>query len=884
MGPDRKPLVATLSDAVAGKPGQYLLEATGKDAQGHDILTSITFEVAGPGETVWNYRNPFAIDLVTDKESYAPGQTATIMVKTPIAGDALVTVERDRVLRSFVVKLSGNAPSVQVPLTETDAPNVFVSVMLLRGANDSPKKIKAPEYRIGYCEVKVARPNDKLAVSVKPSSPTARPGEKVQLDAEVRDANGKPVADSEVVLFAVDEGVLSLTGYKTPDPLAFFNLRRPLGVQTSLTLPTLLKEEAEESDFANKGYLIGDGKGGPPSLNGLRKNFLACAFWNATLRTDAQGRVHAEFAAPDSLTRYRVIAVAATKQNQFGTGESAVEINKPIMLEASLPRFGNVGDKLVLRAVLHNTTDLAGEADVELQLDATAKTAETKRRVSLPARGSVPIDFPAELVATGRAQWRWSVRFTSGQNPELTDALQSELEVRYPAPLLREVQTKRIEANDAELARISDPQILEGTGQVNINVANTRVIELRESLRYLLQYPYGCVEQITSSLLPWLTVRDLRATIPELAKSDAEVADAVNRGVNLLLKMQTSSGGLSYWPGGREPMLWGSAYGGLALALAQREKFPVPEAETKKLFTYLSEQLRGTAKDATGYGLSDRCLAVYALAVAGKPEPAYHDLLFQKRAKLSAEDRALVALAIIESKGPKAMVDELLKAPAGTDGYLDQFFGSVVRENALHLMVWTQHQPASPRVDELAVELFRRRSNGHWSTTQANAWSVLALSSYLRKIETGDRNASGQIRWNTATAPFSVSPANPLAAATFPIDPKAGAEPIRLTKTGGQVFSEMTAEARPRLIEQPRQNRGYTITRRYAKLGDDGKLSRRGESARGRSRSRHAGYRGAAARDLSRGGGSVARRFSKRSIRPSNRRKSSRAKRSGRNG
>jgi uncharacterized protein YfaS (alpha-2-macroglobulin family) len=867
---DRKPIAAMVSDAMAGKPGQYLLEATGKDAHGHDILTSITFEVVGPAETVWNYRNPYAIDLVTDKESYAPGQTAMIMVKTPIAGDALVTVERDRVLRSFVTRLGGNAPSVQVPLTETDAPNVFVSVMLLRGANDSPRKVKTPEYRIGYCEVKVARPNDKLAVSVKPSSPTAKPGEKVQLEAEVRDVNGKAAADSEVVLFAVDEGVLSLTGYKTPDPLAFFNQRRRLSVRTSLTLPTLLKEEAEESDFANKGYLIGDGKGGPSLLDGLRKNFLACAFWNATLRTDGQGRVRAEFTAPDSLTRYRVIAIAATKQNQFGTGESAIEINKPIMLEASLPRFGNLGDKLVLRAVLHNTTDLAGEADVELQLDSMAKTAEAKRHVNLPAHGSVPIDFPAELIATGHAQWRWSVRFTSGRNAELTDALQSELEVGYPAPLIREVQTKRIENNEAELARISDPQILEGSGQVNVNVANTRVIELRESLRHLLHYPYGCVEQTTSSLLPWLTVRDLRATLPELAKTDAEIAEAVNRGINLLLSMQTSSGGLSYWPGGREPMLWGSAYGGLALALAQKQNFSVPAPEAKKLFSYLSEQLRGTAKDATGYGLSDRCLAVYTLAIAGKPEPAYHDLLFQKRAKLSAEDRALVALAVIESKGSKSMVDELLRAPGGNDGYLEQFFGSVARENALHLMAWTLHQPSSPRVDELATELFSRRSNGHWSTTQANAWSVLALSSYLRKIETGDRNATGEIRWDKATASFSVSQEKPLATAAFPIEEKSAAQPIRLTKSGGQIFSEMTAEARPKLIEQPRQNRGYTITRRYAKLGDDGKLTdaenlRVGDRPISRWRIRCLA-------------------FSKRSILPSSRRKLSRAKRWGRNG
>src|SRR2546423_3244414 len=291
------------------------------------------------------------------------------MVKTPIAGEALVAVERDRVVRSFVKRLSGNAPSVEVPMGESDAPNIFVSVMLLRGANESPRKIKAPEYRIGYCELKVARPNDKLSVTVKPNAPSAKPGDKVQLDAEVRDVAGTPAADAEVVLYAVDEGVLSLTGYKTPDPLKFFNQRRRLGVQTSLTLPTLLKEDTDESDFVNKGYLIGDAKGGPPALEGLRKNFLASAFWNATLRTDARGHVHAEFTAPDSLTRYRVIVVAASRQNQFGTGESAIEISKPIMIETSLPRFGNFGDKLVLRAVVHNNTDAAGDADGGLQLD-----------------------------------------------------------------------------------------------------------------------------------------------------------------------------------------------------------------------------------------------------------------------------------------------------------------------------------------------------------------------------------------------------------------------------------------------------------------------------------------------------------------------------------
>ena len=404
-----------LEKIVAGKPGEYLLEAVGKDAHGHDVLTSVVFEVSGEAETDWNYRNPFVVDLVPDKDSYEPGETATLLVKTPIAGEALVTVERDRVLRSFVVSLNGNAPSVQVPIAETDGPNVFVSVMLLRGANDSPRKIKTPEYRVGYANLKVARPKEKLSVTVKPAAPSARPGDKVQVDAEVRDWQSKPVADAEVTLYAVDEGVLSLTSYDTPDPLAFFNQPRGLGVSTA-DFADLLKEDANESDFANKGYLIGDGKGGPALLDGLRKNFVACPFWNATLRTDAQGRVHAEFAAPDSLTRYRIIAIAVTKQAQIGNAQSAFEINKPIMIESAMPSFANIGDKLIMRAVAHNTTTSGGKAEVYFQTDATARAADARRQIDLPAGATVAIDIPIEVVAAGDAHWKWGIK-CGGQIP-----------------------------------------------------------------------------------------------------------------------------------------------------------------------------------------------------------------------------------------------------------------------------------------------------------------------------------------------------------------------------------------------------------------------------------------------------------------------------------
>ncbi|MBA2432423.1 MAG: hypothetical protein H0V56_09970, partial [Chthoniobacterales bacterium] len=825
-GDDRKPKRALLEGAVAGGPGEYLLEAIGKDAAGREILTSMVFEVSGEGATDWNYLNPYIIEVVADKESYEPGETATLLLKTPIAGQALVSVERDRVLRSFIVPLSGNAPSVQVPITATDAPNVYVSVLLLRGANDSPRKVKTPEYRVGYANLNVTRAQDKLAVTVKPASASSRPGEKVRVDAEVRDHGGRPMADAEVTLYAVDEGVLSLTGYETPEPLEFFNEARSLGVTTALTLPTLLREDMAAAEFANKGYLVGDGKGGPGVMSGLRKKFVATPFWNATLRSDAAGRVQVEFAAPDSLTRYRIIAVAATRQSQFGVGESAFEINKPIMIESALPAFANLGDKLVLRSVVTNATDEAGEAEVFLELDARARATETSRRVALPARGSVAVDFPVEVVALGDAKWRWAVKFARGGGvAEPMDAVEASVKVKHPAPLIRQVQTSRVEGATAELLRINDPQIVEGTGEVTVSLTNTRVGELRESLRHLLTYPYGCVEQTASSMLPWLTVRELRATLPELAKSDAEIAEAVNGGIRLLMSMQTNDGGLSYWPRGRESMLWGSAYAALALTLAQQQGFAVPATDHMRLMNYLSAQLRGTAEDATGFGLSDRCLTVYSLAVAGRAEPAYHDLLFQKRARLSPEDRALVALAIIASKGPAQMVEQLLGARSSEETYLEQWFGSIARENALHLLAWVQHQQKSPRVDQLAVELFARRSNGHWRTTQGNAWSLVALASYLRNVETGPRESSGTVAWGATTKPFELGGNTPLVASTWTIEPAVARVPMTLAKSGGQVFSQVTVSARPPLAEQPRQDQGFGLARRYAKIGDDGRLS-----------------------------------------------------------
>jgi uncharacterized protein YfaS (alpha-2-macroglobulin family) len=813
---------------VAGKPGQYLLEAVSKDVGGRDAVTTTSFSVYGEGETEWDYENQYQIELVADKEEYRSGQTAKVLIKTPIAGEALVTIERDKVLRSFVTQLSGNAPVVEVPLEDADAPNVFVSVMLLRGAADSPRKFKAPEYRVGYCKLKVARVDAKLTVYVEPSAPSYRPGDEVRVGAQVLDFAGKPVANAEVTLYAVDEGVLSLMGYETPDPLTFFNQERALAVTTGLTLPTLLSEDPEERSFANKGYLVGGG--GEEGSEAMRKNFVACALWNGSLRTDAEGRIAATFIAPDSLTRYRVMAVVQTARDQFGRAESAFEVNKPVMLEPSLPRFANVGDKIVLRGVLHNLTENDGEVDVKLELDATASGADTTRHVKLPAHGSLAVDFPVEFKEVGQAVWKWSASFAGG-GVSYRDAVQTTLNVGYPVPLQRELRSSQTRSADSDLLAGMNPALLEGAGVVRVSITNSRIIELRESLEQLLHYPYGCVEQTTSSTLPWISMRDFQGALPSLKKTDEQIAAAVNHGVDRLFSMQTSSGGLSYWPGGQQPMFWGSAYGGLGLAMARRAGFEVPEQAFDRLCKYLSEQLRGSGGDqfdpySHGSSASDRCLALYTLALAGRAEPAYHELLFKKRDQLSPENRALLALAIVASDGPKEMVEQLLNAKQEAKVPENDWFWSPSRDTAMRLLAWSRHQPESPVVGKLVAELMGRRLGGHWSTTQGNCWSLLALGEYFRHVEKTDAEIAGTLTWQRQQEHFAVNHETPLRVLDFPLGKDAAAKPLKLANPEKrQLFTEVLIEARPRGIQQPRQDQGYAIRRSYAKIEDDGTLS-----------------------------------------------------------
>ena len=356
--------------------GHYVIEASAKDSGGRVVVSSLNFDVSARAELGSNYRNDVQLTLKPDHKSYTPGQTAEILVEAPFSGTALVSVEREKVLRSFTTRLEGNAPAVRVPLGPGDVPNVFVSVTLVRGADECPRKVKEPEYRIGYCELAVADPQSRLDVQVTPAATNYLPAQTVEVTVQVTGVGGEAVSGADVVLYAVDDGVLQLSGYGVPDPHACFYASRPLGVQTSISLPNLLTEDSEELRFQNKGYLGGGG-----GMERVRKNFLACAFWNAVAhhgRTRQGPRPLYRPRQPDAVPAVRG---GPRSRHRFGSGAAAFQVSKPLVIEPALPAIANITDHLVARGLVQNQTPNAGEVLVTLALDDKAKADGAERSV-----------------------------------------------------------------------------------------------------------------------------------------------------------------------------------------------------------------------------------------------------------------------------------------------------------------------------------------------------------------------------------------------------------------------------------------------------------------------------------------------------------------------
>lgn len=804
--------------------GIYEVAFSGRDADGREFRTAVKYWVYGSDVSPWEYHDGLKVKIIPDKQLYKPGETARLLVQTPIEGEVMVTVEREKVLRSFARKLTLDNPVIEVPLEDADAPNVYVSVFLVKGADLSCRKARNPQLKLGYAALKVQPVRHILNVKVSPPAGMSRPGSPAVVSGVVTDYLGRPVPNAEVCLFAEDEGTLQVIGYKTPRPIRYFYADRPLSVGTWTTLEQILDEDWGERSTDNKGVFIGggdssDGSRKAPENLDLRKNFNPCAVWLASLRTDGEGRFRAEFRNPDTLTRYRVMAIALAGNSDFGTGEGVYVVNKPVMLEPAPPFAATEGDSLNIPVTVSQTGDRKGPWVVTLKSGSAA--ASVPRPVqTLTLNGNQPktLVFNVKFTQPGEARLTWDIRaadgsgspYSSGVYSLLKDTVEHAFEVVPPFPDLRELRCFSLSSGKTlDLPELVTTPFLKGT-PIRVTLGTSPLLYAEGSVNYLLRYPYGCLEQLSSSTLPWIYEPLLAKYLPGFkGKSPGDRSRALRSGVYKIMKNQLSSGGLAYWQGGTEVSEY-CPYAALVLTLAREQEVYVPEHDLDKLYAYLGRQL--SAKPREGL------LAAWVLARAGRMPASLLNRLLDQARELKAEDRLYLALAAALSPRPeaKALARNLMKVSA-----------EEMKEPRCRLLAALAEMALAPG-DEAVREKLERlvvdRMSGSFGgrapySTWTSGWDVLLLGEYLKGLQAAPLSAPFRVERGGRTLDGVCSVSSPARFLTA-VGEKAV---LSLPEAGTRVYG--MAEAHGRSSTQrdgAAVNRGFAVSRIYEKLSPEG--------------------------------------------------------------
>jgi uncharacterized protein YfaS (alpha-2-macroglobulin family) len=724
-------------DLAPGGPGYFVLRVAGKDAKGNEAHASAAVYAMGDGEVGWRFSDRPELELVPDKAMYEPGEVARILVKSPFPeADALVTVERAGIYRKERVHLTGSMPTLSVPITGDLRPNAFVSVHIVRGrTKEAPPRgadVGAPAYRAGSVSLTVNPESRRLKVEVKPAKKDLRPADDVDADVMVRDHAGKPVK-GEVTFYAVDEGVLSLTAYRTPDPLPPFVAPRSDNMAT-------LESRADLAHVffhaGNVGVDKGDEGGGG---GGVRADFRSTAYFEPALLTDEHGHVHVHFKLPDSLTTYRLMAVAVAEDDRFGSGQAGVTVSRPLMARPNLPRFLRAGDAVEAGVILSSKGMGATQVEVALDAKGVEVVGAAKQTIQLPANGNVEVRWAMRAPTPGKATFAFQA--TTGKEHDAV-TITRDVEV----PLSPESVALYGDTTRTDIEQLGDLSGMRSdVGGLDVRLASSALVGLDDGVEQLLEYPYGCTEQLSSRLVPLVALRtlakDYGIALPE------NVGPVVNETVAKIEANQQPDGGYGWWPDSKRSDAWLTAYAVWTLATAQKDGAQVSVDKLHAAETYLHESIPSLFNETLGRSIDAFLLDV--LATIGLPDYGYMGRLYDERAKMPLFARALLAHAMAISNMAQALPKELARdfedhlRVTGAGATVAENLGdeyavvldSEARTTAMVLRALLAIDPAHPLASRLAKGLLAARNHGTWRSTDESAWALLALDDYRRAQE-----------------------------------------------------------------------------------------------------------------------------------------------------
>ncbi len=768
-------LVDNLTVTTAGQPvtvnytphhhGQVLIEV--RDPDGGHVAGTFLW-VSSWGSSSGPLEAGTQLEIEVDRENYQPGETARVTVKTPSEGIAFVSLEKaGEVLSHHWQPLASEQTTIDIDITEKMLPNVYLHVIAVQPhdqtANDRPIRL------YGVVPLAVEKASTRLPVQViapaeiKPLQP---------FEVEVKVPRDRI---STVTVAVVDEGLLDLTSFETPDPWGFFFAKERLSVASFDVYGTVIGALWGEID--RRFEIGGDedsyrkGQAGPVKA----RRFPPVALFAEPVRTDGSGSARFTFRMPHYMGSVRVMAVAASGPS-YGSAEVSVPVREKLVVLPSLPRVAGPGETFDMPVTIFATADGIGATEVTVETTGPLSVSGSSRAViDLGAVGERDLVF---TLAATRAAGVATVRVTAAAKGTEGFAT-TELAVRPINPTIS--SSKEIAIAAGTSAAFTIPELgLPGTRRASVRLSPIPGISFGHRLEYLIRYPYGCMEQTMSAVFPQLYLRNLLEDA-EVERETNRIDTNINAGIQRLQRFRTPDGGFGYWPGTAETDEWATNYGGHYLLEASRLGYHVP---ADLLDGWTAFQRRMAARESGS--LVTRSYRLFLLALAGEPMVGAMNLLAEEHLdEMDNLSKWLLAAGYKLAGMDEAAHRVLAVATTEVKPYreLGGTFGSAVRDHAMMLYLATRLDRPQAALD-LYHELVPILGGNDYLSTHSAGYALLAVGNYLESTWRSDTEVRGRL---TASGPGGLN---------RKFTRSGGAITIDLTEqTGREITIESTSEA-----------------------------------------------------------------------------------------
>ncbi|MBS1721780.1 MAG: hypothetical protein JSS66_02105 [Armatimonadetes bacterium] len=773
--------------------GTFLAKCSTRDARGNEVRSETYVWVETGGES--GAPMP-SLKLILDKRSYAPDESATVLLQTDSpGGSALVTIETDRVLWSRVVPLQKSSTTVQIDGLAQYAPNAMVCAAY----------VNEKRYYSSQRSLNVDLRLKRINVAVTPDTARTTPGAPVSYTIKTLDPAGRPVS-ADVAVGVVDESVYSVLE-DTNDPVKAFYPRRWSSVETSYSFPEV--------------YLDGEDK--TPKNVKIRRNFQDTAAWMPSVHTDANGNAKVSLKLPDNLTKWRATAVAFTRATEIGKAMASVVAEKDLMVRLGLPQFMVEGDSQRVTASVANNTDHVMETTVQMSTDGLTVDGAASSRISLQPRQTQQLIWVVTAPRLGTAKVK-VVALSGSAN----DGVEQSVGVKVHGRTVEELKTGAFDGTGEVTVNV-DPAAI--GGQLQISASPTLLTSLLPMLPGLVDYPYGCTEQTTSRFVPALMVGQLmRAAGLRDVFLESKISEVSQRSLARLRMLQSSDGGWG-WFEYDQPEPWMTGYALEGLARARSAGVAVSPHMVDRGLSWANQQLKDKKSQIIMMKPSELDDWIYLAGSVTRFGPSEHARAFLLAATnfkaMSTEALSAYVLAAksITLSGLEPAVAELMRRAEVTKDYAKWSgpYGEESTGSALEAMIAVQ--PQSPLIEE-AVGLFVQQQTNQWSSTRETARILLAITAYLRLHPEQVTNAPIQTFVNGRAIAPSIE--GGMAKITLPLDQlKHGANSVRFTGKGSVYYNvRLSQQVREAFFNVHSGNGDYTLTRDFfttsPKRMDDG--------------------------------------------------------------